>query len=201
MNIEEQKYIDSINASEDADVDFGSFKISTDLYEIAQLVDIFMHQYGLGGCRSFSEFWDMVDNEDPVKIRLLQIALNERIKRENGEDTEDYKSRHGSAKHSVKASNNTSVVDSDDTMSRFLMDMGADNKEVESAVKSQNQKIKYYDDMSDINRDSLFSPDFDFNETMNRLNKAMSHTKVFKVSSATMMEAQSGTRKSNNNKS
>lgn len=202
MNLEEEKYIESINASSEAFIDFGTEKISTDLYEMAESVDFFMRQYGMGGCRSFSEFWNMVDSEDPVKLMLLRIAANERIRKENGDNSSrsytSSSSVNKSHKNKYKASR---TVDNDDIMRNFLIDMGADRNKVEAAVKSKNQKIKYHDDMSDINRDNLFSSDFDFKGGIERINKAVSHTKVFEVSSATMTEAQSGVRKSNKSKS
>lgn len=56
--------------------DFG------DLYDFYRVVDFFASRYGLGGCKSISEFSDMIDNCDPVEMNVLRdVAIEaERLK-------------------------------------------------------------------------------------------------------------------------
>ncbi len=78
MNKREREYIEEVNRSEEAFILIGRKFVSHNLYEHARLCDFFASMYGFGGCKNITEFWEMIDKEDPVKLELLRIAAIQR---------------------------------------------------------------------------------------------------------------------------
>ena len=192
MREEEKDRINEINRSEAAFLNFGDVSISTDLYEHAKLVDFFASNYGLGGCKSLTEFWKMIDEEDPEKLDLLRIAINARVLAQSGDvDEEGYKRAKQIARPRVAKKTNFSkearVVSDENVMAEFLIHMGSDQKDVDEAlVKCKKRKINKQVDLRDINSENLCKEDFDLKDALNRVNEANKGAGNFQVSIHTL---------------
>jgi len=194
------RILKEIGESEDSLIKIGNKKISTNLYEHAKLVDFFLSNYGLGGCRSLKEFWDMVDNEDPTILILLELAAVERINKRLGGKGFDGRSI-GIGETITEAfgggvgkSNSTEVqVNDDNVMAEFLYQMGADRKRIDDGLnKSRNRKIASRVDLSDITSSNMVGEEFDIEDALRRLKDNERNAVKIIVSRGTLMNRQRG---------
>jgi hypothetical protein len=58
--------------------------IPTDRFTLIREAHILMKAYGLGSCRSFTEFVEMVNQEDPVLINMMLSLITEDNRVESG---------------------------------------------------------------------------------------------------------------------
>jgi len=154
--------------------------------EFYSLVDIFASQYGLGGCKSLSEFANMIDNEDPTIIEGLKYAMLERNRAENGEETRsvEYSSGTGARRGGF---NNKWGHDSD--IGDFLANSGVPMSQIREAkaklgtgkiTKEEQEKFHKWL-YSTVTPEKLRDPNFDLKKTHARITEYVNKTEKFVI--------------------
>lgn len=152
----------------------------TDLFERA---DLLLHVYGLGGCKSFTEFVDMVNEEDPFIINGLLTAAEKRVAEQNGSKVSRSNNHYNKKSYIKKEKTN-----SPDNLALFLKEMGANRQEIdETLAKAKSGKIEVpMNDYSYITPEVLNDPDFDFKGTLKQMSEDRKKSINFTVSDATL---------------
>lgn len=191
--LEIKQFLREINRSEAAIVKIGNVEASTDLFEHARLVDAFASRYGLGGCKSLTEFWEMINEEDPLIVQLLEIAAYVNNEESVGKEKFDLDDDSQTYETSYETTHSSSdkYVNNDNIMAEFLMNMGADHKEVTEALKNSTNR-KNSVDIGDITDKNLRDPNFDLEDAIKRLDTRFKNSKEFEVSSRTIRNRKNG---------
>lgn len=164
-----------------------------DPLEFYRQVDIFASEYGLGGCRSLTEFAKMIDEEDPELINGLMFAMQER------NDPEAYKkeqwesnAKSGGTRRSVRSKDGRLVNEAD--MSEFLANSGIPVKEIKEAKKrlaARKINIEEQQEREDwiyknITPENLQDPNFDMKKAQAELSAYFDNTEKFNISASTI---------------
>lgn len=194
MNSDINKFLQELNNSIDSHIKVGDRTISANLYDFAKEVEFFLSITGLGGCRSLSEYWEMINNEDPTILTLLKIAAIERINEQNtmmygGKRGRKFGASHSS--HSTQVASHVSSSDSkevlsDRIMGEFLINFGANQAEISKALDELKAQKRQDAKIEDITTENLLRDDYDVKSALERLNKSMEHGKNFVVSMNTI---------------
>lgn len=171
--------------------------IESSHYAHARIIDLLASSYGLGGCKTLSEFAQMVDEEDPVLISDLVKAIVERHenmygdkKRKPGDPITTPKGDRLGLKHMpiTKTGKSQIGVGTDAAnrigMKRFLLDIGGDKKQIEEAIrKVESGETEISDlDLSWITPELLSDPSKDFSEVFNKLREHQKKGANIKIS-------------------
>lgn len=70
-------------------VDLGDRVVEGDYLELVQTSLLLAKEFGLGGCKSFTEFVRMVDDEDPLLIEALCVCIVDMYQKMNGEESKN----------------------------------------------------------------------------------------------------------------
>lgn len=172
--------------------------VAIDSFELFEKADYLAHQYGLGSHKTFTEFVNMVNNEDPFIINGLIYAASKRIRIENGEKVEEvYKDEEeeiiytkSSKDSTIKSTKKPNTgKDEKSVLFEFLMNFGASDEELaEAKRKLDSGEIEIpEDDFSWITRETLMSPDFDLQGTLKKMRDYQNKSVNIKVSLDKMM--------------
>lgn len=186
-----KEILNIIGESEDSFITIGERSVRTSLQETARLVHFFASTYGLGGCRSITEFWDMVDREDPVKLELLKIVAHDMDKEQYEDDTKPSSHRNTQTSSTRSTPDAVDVV-SDIEMADFLHKMGVPPKDIENAIQKNKKRTIVNTDLSDITTERLAEKDFDLKEALVRINKRQAQSVNFQVSWKTLKDSRQG---------
>lgn len=179
-----------------------------DPVEVYGVVDLFASQYGLGGCRSLTEFAEMINNEDPEVIEGLQFAMYARHKKEVGEDAPELsdtpermkaKARSGVAhKGNARSQRFSMPWGHDSEMGDFLINLGGvDHKKVREAKnklanrqiskKEEKEKEEFFDWLyENVTPEKLRSNDFDLKGAYAKIKKYQDTLQQFNISASTI---------------
>ena len=139
-----------------------------DLVGFYKVVDFFASQYGLGGCVSLEDFAEMINTSDPVLLKCMQLAAEERIERQWGTGDDKDKTKEPDKEEFIPETHTPEEPDQEDSeasvvtsgngkIRRFLKTWGADSKDL---TKAKNEvelgKIKLKD-YSWVDKDNLMS--------------------------------------------
>jgi len=156
-------------------------------------VDIFASEYGLGGCRSLTEFAKMIDEEDPELINGLLFVMQERNDPESYK-REDWQSstNNGSKARTVRSKDGRLVNEAD--MTDFLANSGIPVKQIKEAKKRlAERKINTEEQQeredwiySNITSENLRDPNFNMKEAQAKLSAYFDNTEKFNISASTI---------------
>ncbi len=178
----------------------GESKEFGNLYELYQVADLFMSQYGMGGCRSIEEYVAMVNQTDPVAVNMLRTAMLERLKQQNSaepvqprtyapleeETSPEYKPVFTyipppPSKADLKANRHN--------MAMFLREWGADTGEIKATLSELDDRKMTLTDYSWVDRHSLEAmPQEKFKELLKQMGEERIKSKNFVVSLNTMAQ-------------
>lgn len=134
--------------------------IETNLDELFECADIFAHHYGMAGCKSFTEFVNMINEEDPFVLISLQKAIIKRVELQNGRKRPNF--RREEIVDSKNDTGETKFGFEQQHLITFLKRFGANPKEIDEAIvkikSGQIQLPKH--DFSWITPDNLANLDF-----------------------------------------
>lgn len=172
-----------------------------DLKEFLEIVDFFASRYGLGGCRTIEEFVDMIDNTDPVLLKMLQAVAVKRHLDEWSTDKNDFSSdkyQHTTTsgipynKHNISKPSESKIYDfkkpesktaAQFNMKRFLYEWGVPKDKLDSAIGEINKGKIEFKDFSWVNSRELSNmSNEEFKKLKSDISKDLSKTKQFKVS-------------------
>jgi hypothetical protein len=147
-------------------------KAQSSFDELFERADFLASIYGMGGCKSLTEYINMVDQEDPIMVAGLISAASKRIKEMYS--TDGNKTTIKSSNKCVGMKNGKAeVVDGFDSMLGFLSQMGATDEEVAELRKQKKEgKIKPVDtDYSWITSEEISKPDFPIKDVLRQIAK------------------------------
>lgn len=78
-----KQYLEEAGAN---NVEIGDIKGKTDYYEVVSRAAYLASEFGMGGCATFTEFLDMVKNEDPILVNALTVWISCKYRRMYGDD-------------------------------------------------------------------------------------------------------------------
>ena len=156
-------------------------------------VDRFAVEYGLGGCRSFTEFSNMIDQEDPVIIEGLLYAMKMRYDEEaepvNDKSTSGIPQNNGSSTFRNKWGHDSDMTD-------FLLNSGMDPQAVKDAkARLKDRKISnkeeqdYYEWLySAVTPETIRDPKFNLKEVLARISEHDKNSEKFIISASTIFQ-------------
>lgn len=164
-----------------------------DPIEFYRSVDIFASEYGLGGCRSLTEFSEMIDKEDPELINGLIFAMQERNDPDAYKRNEWQSRTDNSGKQRTVRSKDGRLVNEAD-MSDFLIQSGIPVKQIKEAkerLKGRKINIEEQQEREDwiyenITSENLKDPDFDMKKAQAQLTAYFDNTEKFNISASTI---------------
>ena len=130
------------------------------MFEVA---DFFASQYGLGGCRSLSEYVEMIANTSIETVTRLRLSANNRLRAEAGEDVNKPLANgrfSPTSDHATTAEVTQDVggsVDKRDTsmISGLLYEFGVDKESILEAKKKISGRQMTLKDYSWIDKHNL----------------------------------------------
>lgn len=161
-----------------------------DLNELFDYADLLAYHYGIGACKSFTQYVSMVNEEDPVVIRHLIESANRRQEQMYGK--KGVAPRITPPDVGFKNSKDTvKFAPEQGVLIDFLKFMGVDKKDLgEALTKIKQGKIKTSGtDYSWITSDKLSSPGFDVMAVLAQMKEDEKNSINFKVSEATRQAA------------
>lgn len=153
------------------------------LKDLIEKSDFFAFNYGLGGCKTLSEFVDMINQEDPLLIEVLLRAATNRINASNGK-------KDGMLEIDPTISKISNVVATEkNILIAFLRDMGADQKELNEAIKriDSGQIQVPVHDYSWITSEKLLDPKFPIQEVLDQMKEDEKRSIKINVSADTLL--------------
>jgi len=162
------------------------------LMQVIQKASFIASEVGLGGCRSITEFINMVDNEDPAVLDLFVFYLSKKKAQEAGVELEDINQEQESEvgvptiREMIKAKNKRKYDDSK-VLESLLLDNGITREQIlksKEEISSREIKIPQQRLYSSVTSADLMSEDFKFEEAMKQINEDMKNSKTFKISLA-----------------
>lgn len=164
-----------------------------DPIEFYRCVDVLASEYGLGGCRSLSEFAKMIDEEDPELINGLLFCMQDRNdpeahKKEQWQNSSD----RGGKGRTVRSKDGRLVNEAD--MSDFLANSGIPVKQIKEAKKrlaARKINIEEQQEREDwiyenITSENLRDPKFDMKKAQAQLSAYFDNTEKFNISASTI---------------
>lgn len=186
--------------------------IDADVRVFYDIVDGLASNYGIGGCKSFKEFVEQVDDAEQEIINGLLMAIVRRNERMWGKPKGKSALQHPTGppirgkkyskggkfgnisrikdlpENPTKVGYEQKVGSNVHEMARFLKSFGADPKKVNEAVKNIKEgKIDVSEyDFNWINSEVLLHPDFPLIEVMKKMEEARKKGYDFEVSHNTL---------------
>jgi hypothetical protein len=165
------------------DIDIGGgVLIEGDIVTHYELVDRFLADYGMGGCRSLDEYSEMVNLTDPSLINGLLVCMNDRKQLESGVDPYKGDSHKddppsqvsvGKKAPSTPARKKVRRGGGECDMVDFLVKSGADWKEIKKIrddIRDGKTSIKIKDFSEDFDtRTLLHDKDFDLQKQIDEM--------------------------------
>ena len=163
----------------------------SDLFEKC---DLLLHMYGIGNHKTFSEFVDMVNDEDPTIINGLFKAATKRIESTygtKGETSNNYKIKGIQPPNgNVSIPKYDDVIEDDDKkMEMFLRFWGASKEEIEEAKKKIDKRKISKEDISWINSKDLIEDGFDLKKALASIKRSREGCVNIKVSLEKLMNS------------
>jgi hypothetical protein len=154
-----------------------------DLREFYEIIDGLAFNYGLGACKSFTEFAEMVNEEDPTLLLGLKMAMNKRIRMMNGETVIEEPSVY----RVIEDSGSTVSGNEKQKLVMFLHSFGCEKKELDEALaKIDSGKIKVPErDYNWITDDVLASSNFDLKGVLKQMREDIDNSVKINVSGET----------------
>jgi hypothetical protein len=168
-----------------------------------RLVDSFAERYGLGGCRSITEFADMLNHEDPQLLNGLITAINDSANKTKLASAAHSKRTRTSRSGKVQGADLSERWGYDDNINDFLINFcGVPSDKVKEILKNKSDKGKsntnrdFYEWLyNNITPEKLRSPNFDLKGALAKINEFLGKTEKVKVSSKQISRHLNGTGK------
>lgn len=154
----------------------GSAEV-VDAIELYKIAESFAATYGLGGCKTLSEFVRMIDEEDPsvlngfitangIRTKAIQDETPSRPSKTYIPNTPESKGKKKEPDEVIKVSNRN-------TLTHFLKKWGANKDQIKDAIADiDSGKIKVSkNDYSHITSETLLDPNFDFDGTLKMMSE------------------------------
>lgn len=178
------------------DADHPKAILQFDCLEFYQVVDMIAFEYGMGGCRSLSEFANMIDKEDPAVIDGILLAIQSRkLYERDAADPDANKKEHPQATASTPKVNtrhrkSSTGVESD--MGDFLANSGIPQSKIrEARERLKNRKITteeekdFFDWLhSEVTTEKLRHPNFDIKKSHARIKAYLDTTEKFNITAS-----------------
>lgn len=192
-------------------VDVGGKRFGTDYYALIERVVLIGSEMGMGGCKSITEFKDMIDEEDPTLIDAVIFAImcnnrrkwadpkKDRSVFENSPEIVEQAEEHRVAETQVAQISKETLKDprcnlnfkrkgkyrrdiDEHDMSSFVLMHNVDREAViEAKKKFQSGQIKEVD-FSHIDAHSLANmSEEEFEKTLQQMNEYVKQTTTFKL--------------------
>lgn len=185
---QEHQVFDYLNESAILNFKDGT-SVKPDVSELYRTVDIFAFHYGIGGCKSLSEFVEMVNQEDPEVISALLASISLRNKHSySTQDLPEYKYENYTWTKGKSMDSKPDFNPQKELLINFLIDFGIPKDKIEEAKKkiaSGSIKISR-NDYSWINNETIRDPNFPVKEVMAQMRKDAENSINFKVSQKTL---------------
>lgn len=177
----------------------GESKEFGNLFELYQVADLFMSQYGMGGCRSIEEYVAMVNQTDPVALNMLRTAMLERLKQQNSVEPvqprtyappeEETTVEHRPVFTYIPPPSEVDLKANRHNMAMFLREWGADTSTVKTTIAELDNRKMTLTDYSWVDRHSLEAmPQGQFKELLKQIGEERVKSKNFVVSLNTMAQ-------------
>lgn len=192
----EEQELDQFNIAEFLKIydntDFDEVEIGkgvtakTDTFSLFKEAHILAKNYGMGGCRSFTEFIDMVDNESPCTIDVLLAIITEESRVSSGFRPKKVKRNIEvnpiNVNSYLKETAHKEIVDRDQ-FGAFLMNHGVSMSKVMEAQKAfdDGKLTSPTDKFEDITPDRVYDPNFDLRAALKRLKKVKEESINFNI--------------------
>jgi len=175
-----------------------------DYVEFCGTVDVLAHEYGLGGCRSLTEYANMIDGEDLQLVEGLLFAIQRRYRAQSGEtDLPEIDNKEDYEKHVRKMATAKSACTSksfknkwgyDSDMKDFLLNSGIGKKEVGEATEklksrqiNKQEQNEFHDWLyKNVTPEKLRDPDFDLRGTYDKIRSHFDKCENFNISAVTI---------------
>jgi len=167
--------------------------VFADRFALLSECHIFMKKYGMGGCKSFSEYVDMVDNEDPVILDTLRALITEDNRceagftpREISIGTEEYME----TSQEINVENTNSNINKKDDydiahspVMGFISNFGSTYEETKRLMEEKKEQVGGFSDdrFTDVTSDSITHPDFDLKSVLARMKDAIDRSHNIKI--------------------
>jgi len=160
-----------------------------DRFSLIREAHMFMKHYGMGGCRSFEEYIEMVNNEDPSIVDMLIALITEDNRceagfkpREINLDIENYEERDSVAMSIAKFSDKSNDIAQSSVMG-LISNFGGSYGDMKEKIEARRKKVGHFshDDFSDINTTSINEPDFDLKAALSRMKTAKEQSLNIKI--------------------
>jgi hypothetical protein len=160
--------------------------VDGDYYDLVLRSCMIAQVFGMGQCRTISEFIQMIDDEDPLVIQTCMMAIVN-INRRMWGDNDDKPGRPPSDRQNNVAGKPSTKparrvpAGSDSDLSEFILAHGKNRAEViEWKKKVQEGKIKIPDtDFSHLTKENVMSDDFNLKAELKRMDEHRKRTKNF----------------------
>lgn len=189
--------------------------IQIDVREFYEMADLLASNYGIGGCKGFEEFLNILDNAEDRALNGLLKAIVARYERTYGKatgkptqpapsnlkiDPRTIKGHKGpaipttttqpSTEQSERVGYGSSVKSNIQKTAMFLKFYGADPKKVNEAARlAREGKINIPEyDFDWINKENLFDPEFPLKEVLQQMRESEEKSINFRVNHNTLLE-------------
>jgi hypothetical protein len=171
--------------------------IEFDPLEFYALVDLFAKEYGLGACRSLTEFSQMIDNEDPALLDGLLYSMRKRYEAEAGDsDSEPPTGTREAFNRRTGSSTFRNAWGHDSDMTDFLVNSGMDPQAVKEAkARLKERKINTKEEQeyhqwlySTVTPESIRDPNFNLKEALEKISAHNKNTEKFNISASTIFK-------------
>jgi len=172
-----------------------TFTLAYNPLDFFRLVDVFAKEYSLGGCRSLTEFADMIDNEDPQLLEGLLYSIRKRY--EDSDDTDSGNTGTHTTTGIPKRKTSPNFKQTwghDSDMLDFLGTSGMEPaalKEAQERLKSRKITPKEQREFhqwlySQVTPEKLRDPNFDLKGALAKIHDYMETTEKFNLSAHTI---------------
>jgi len=173
------------------DTDFNEVEIGpgvyaeTDMFSLLKTVHILAKTYGMGGCRSITEYINMIDEEEPAPISVLLAIITEEARVSSGFKPKkvDDKVKPIAASQYLSDTSKSKELTDRDQFGAFLINHGIPIADVESAkAKFVSGEVSVpRDRFEDITTEAVMNPNFDMKSALERLNKVKEQSLNFNI--------------------
>jgi hypothetical protein len=164
-----------------------------DPIEFYEVADLIASEYGIGGCRSLSEFANMINKEDPVVVSGFLYAIESRRLKEaeSIEDTKGKKRKKATGESKSYVARDAAMVNDSD-MGDFLANSGIPQSKIrEARERLKNRKITAEEEReffnwlhSEVTTEKLKQPGFDVRAAHARIQAYLDTTEKFNITAS-----------------
>jgi len=182
------KYANKLNKTSFNDTQISDqVQAKTDRFNLLRESHVLAKAYGLGGCKSLSEYVEMINNEDPAIISALMAIITEEMRCEAGFKPREIKYLDERTENNyLNDSGPVEKVDTrhkeyNETVASYLMYTGHTLKELKEKMATIDVDKNYVGDFSDITAEALDDPNFDMEGAFERFREFKKHSVNFDV--------------------